>query len=60
MANKFFGFFSEAKQELNKVVWPTRHELLANAGVVIATTMMLAAFIGVIDLILSQIIQRII
>jgi preprotein translocase subunit SecE len=60
VANKFFGFFSEAKQELNKVVWPTRHELLANAGVVITTTLILAAFIGVVDFILSQVIQRII
>jgi len=60
VAHKFFGFFVEAKQELNKVVWPTRHELAANTVVVIVTTLMLAAFIGVVDFILSQIIQRVI
>ncbi len=60
MAKKFFGFFSETKQELKKVVWPTRRELTGSTVVVIVTTLMLAAFIGVVDFILSQIIQRII
>ena len=60
MAKKFFGFFSETKQELKKVVWPTRRELTGSTVVVIVTTLMLGAFIGVVDFILSQIIQRII
>jgi len=60
VAKKFFGFFSETKQELKKVVWPTRRELTGSTVVVIVTTLMLAAFIGVVDFILSQIIQRII
>jgi len=60
VAKKFFGFFSETKQELKKVVWPTRRELTGSTVVVIVTTLMLGAFIGVVDFILSQIIQRII
>ena len=60
MANKVFSFFSETKQELKKVVWPTRNELTGSTIVVIVTTLILAAFIGVVDLILSQIIHRII
>ena len=60
MANKNFGFFSETKQELKKVVWPTRNELMGSTLAVIVTTLILAAFIGTVDLILSQIIQRII
>jgi preprotein translocase subunit SecE len=60
VANKFFGFFSETKQELKKVAWPTRRELLGSTGVVIVTTLILAAFIGFVDFILSQILQRII
>ena len=58
--NKLFGFFVETKQELNKVIWPTRQELVGSTFVVIVTTFILAAFIGVVDFILSQIIQRII
>jgi len=60
VANKTFGFFSETKQELKKVVWPTRNELMGSTLAVIVTTLILAAFIGTVDIILSQIIQRII
>jgi len=60
VANKTFGFFSETKQELKKVVWPTRNELIGSTLAVIVTTLILAAFIGTVDIILSQIIQRII
>lgn len=60
MANKIISFFSETKQELKKVTWPTRHELMGSTGVVIVTTLILAAFIGFVDFILSQILQRIV
>ena len=49
----FVGFIRETRQELNKVTWPSRNELWQSTLVVIITTLMLAAFIGVIDLILS-------
>jgi len=49
----FVGFIRETRQELNKVTWPNRNELWQSTLVVIITTLMLAAFIGVIDLILS-------
>jgi preprotein translocase subunit SecE len=57
---KIFKFFAETKQELNKVVWPTRQEMVGSTVIVIVTTLILAAFIGAWDFILSQIIQRII
>jgi len=60
VANKTFDFFSETKQELKKVVWPTREELIGSTVAVIVTTLILAAFIGTVDIILSQLIQRII
>jgi preprotein translocase subunit SecE len=60
VANKLFDFFSETKQELKKVVWPTRRELFGSMMVVIVTTLMLAAFIGCVDFVLSQILQRVI
>jgi len=53
MANKAAGFFKEVKQELDKVVWPSREELLGSTGVVIVTTLILAAFIGSVDFVLS-------
>ena len=53
IASGFVGFIRETRQELNKVTWPSRNELWQSTLVVIITTLMLAAFIGVIDLILS-------
>jgi preprotein translocase subunit SecE len=53
MPNKIVTFFNEAKQELGKVVWPSREELLGSTVVVVVTTLLLAAFIGVVDVILS-------
>ena len=53
MANKATGFFKEAKQELDKVAWPSREELVGSTVVVIVTTLILAAFIGSVDFILS-------
>ncbi|HNV86917.1 MAG TPA: preprotein translocase subunit SecE [Candidatus Omnitrophota bacterium] len=53
MANKIKGFFQEVKEELNKVVWPSRAELLGSTMVVIVTTFILAAFIGAVDFCLS-------
>ncbi|OGW69555.1 MAG: preprotein translocase subunit SecE [Omnitrophica bacterium GWA2_50_21] len=57
MANKVAGFLNEVKQELDKVAWPTRDELLGSTGVVIFTTLILAAFIGVVDFFLSIVLR---
>ena len=50
---KIGNFFSETKQELNKVTWPSRAELWQATAVVIVTTFIMAAFIGVCDFFLS-------
>ncbi len=59
MAAKIGNFFEETRQELNKVTWPSRVELWQATAVVIVTTFILAAFIGVCDFFLS-IIMRIV
>lgn len=46
-------FIQDTRQELKKVSWPGREELLGSTGVVIAMTFILAAFIGSIDFVLS-------
>ena len=53
MLGGIVNFFKETKQELNKVTWPARSELWQATLVVIVTTLMMAVFIGVIDLFLS-------
>jgi preprotein translocase subunit SecE len=51
---KVVGFLKEVKEELGKVSWSTRQELIGSTGVVIAITGILSVFIGVIDLFLSK------
>jgi preprotein translocase subunit SecE len=53
MFGKTSAFFKETRQELNKVAWPERDELIGSSIVVILTTFLLALFIGSIDFILS-------
>jgi preprotein translocase subunit SecE len=57
MANKVGGFLKEARQELDKVTWPTREELVGSTILVIITTLILAAFIGSVDFILSIVLR---
>jgi len=54
---KIVQFVKEAKIELKKVKWPTRKELIDSTKVVLATSFLLAAFIGGIDFLLSQLIS---
>jgi preprotein translocase SecE subunit len=47
------NYFADVVSELRKVVWPTWDELRRMTGVVILTVILLAAIIGIADLLLS-------
>ena len=53
-------FLTEAKVELRKVTWPTRKELLSTTAVVIILVLLVAFFLGVVDLGLVKIIKNVI
>ncbi len=53
---KMGKFLREARAELRKVTWPNRKELITYTAVVIVATAIAAAFLGVVDLIFSQLI----
>lgn len=57
MFGKVGNFFEETKQELNKVTWPTKSELWQSTIVVIATTFIMAVFIGAVDFVLSMVMR---
>lgn len=57
MANKVGNFFTEVKQELAKVTWPSVDELKGATVVVLATTLILAVFVGTVDFILSLLVR---
>ena len=47
-------FLKEVKLELEKVAWPSRAELLGSTSVVIFSVILMAVFLGVVDLIFSK------
>jgi preprotein translocase subunit SecE len=47
-------FFGEVRTELSKVVWPTQEQVKTWTAVVIVSTAILAAAIGVWDLVLTK------
>ena len=57
MFEKLKTYLTEIRTELRKVTWPTVAELKESTRVVIIATIMLTAFIGVVDQILNRIVQ---
>lgn len=60
MFGKVGNFFSESKQELGKVNWPTRQELMGSTALVIVVTLMMSAFIFAIDFVLAILMRLVI
>ncbi|CAM3479373.1 preprotein translocase subunit SecE [Hydrogenibacillus schlegelii] len=51
------SYFAESWQELKKVKWPTRRELVTYTGVVLGTVAALAVFFYLIDVILGALVM---
>ncbi len=49
MFDKVKKFFNDVYVELQKVAWPSREELIGSTIVVIAMSVVMAAFVGVVD-----------
>ena len=56
---KLWNFLVEVRAELKKVTWPTWIEVFSSTIVVIMTTLIFAALIGVWDKLLMEIMLRI-
>lgn len=52
-------FFNESRQELRKVTWPNKQQTVNSTWVVLAVTVVLAIFLGLVDLVLSKVIGAI-
>jgi preprotein translocase subunit SecE len=57
---KIKNFFREVKVELKKVVFPSREEVIGSTKVVVVLVLIIAVFLGMIDLILSKFIGMVI
>ena len=53
MLTKTRNFLSDVKTELGKVTWPERKETIATTWVVVVIVLIISAYLGVCDYILS-------
>ena len=52
-------FFSEAKVELKKVVWPSKRQTMLSTRVVVIFVILISIFLGVVDFVLSRLVKLI-
>lgn len=56
---KVLDYIRESKAELKKVTWPTKQQLWYSTIVVVIVTLIAAAYLGLVDLLLTGIFSRI-
>jgi preprotein translocase subunit SecE len=52
-------FFREVMLEFRRVTWPSRQELTNSTAVVIVVTVILAFFLGLVDIGLTKVVERV-
>lgn len=50
-------FFGELKAELKRITWPTRDQLVSNTIAVLASCILVGAFIAVVDAVLAKVLE---
>lgn len=50
---RIVSYFKESKDELKKVAWPTRKEVVRNTILVIVISLFVAVFLGVLDIVFN-------
>ncbi len=56
MFNRIKEFFKEVKIELKKVVFPSKDEVIGSTKVVVVLVLIIAIFLGLVDLLLSKLV----
>ncbi len=56
--NKAISFVKEAYVELKKVNWPSRKQTINYTLVVIGASVVVAVFLGILDMFFSSVIER--
>ncbi len=54
---QFREFFEQSKVEIKKVTWPTRKETISTGVAVLILTLVMALYLGVVDLALSRLVE---
>ena len=58
--NKLIKYFYEAKEELEKVAWPSRKETVRSTLIVIGVSLGVAVFLGALDFGFSKALETLI
>lgn len=58
--NKLFKYFADSYQELLKVTWPTRKQLIRDTGIVIISAAIVTLVISFVDLGLTKTLEYLI
>jgi preprotein translocase subunit SecE len=59
MKQKIVGFVNDVVKEMKKVTWPKKEELRESTGIVIVACLILAAFVYVVDRVISTVVSGI-
>jgi len=54
MFKKIINYFKESKEELSKVVWPTRKQTLEMAIAVVVIVVVVGIYLGGVDYLLTE------
>jgi preprotein translocase subunit SecE len=54
---KIILFFQESFAELKKVTWPSRDEVISSTKVVLVSTIVIAAVLGLVDFVLVKLVD---
>lgn len=60
LINRIRSYFTEMISEMRKVTWTKRRELIASTGVVLVLSILVAIFIGILDVIFSRLLSLVI
>lgn len=52
--NPVVRYFREAREELRKVTWPQRRDVMLYSGLVIALSLVMASYLGFLDWAFTQ------
>jgi len=58
--NKLFNYFKNSVAELKKVNWPTKKQTIDHTLLVVGISLGMALFLGIVDFILTKILQLVI
>lgn len=55
--NRVIVFLRDVNLELKRVTWPNKEQVISATTVVIVATLVISAYLGLVDLVLANIIQ---